>query len=58
MVRRSVLDSIFKEMLNIRYRLDDLEKSFSNWNPQPLEVPDTELLLLPDHLRTTYLTVA
>ena len=31
--------------------------SFSNWNPQPLEVPDTELLQLPDHLRRTYLTV-
>jgi len=58
MVRRSVLDKIFREMLNIRYRLDDLEKKFSNWNPQPLEVPDTELLQLPDHLRRTYMTVA
>ena len=58
MVRRSVLDMIFKEMLNIRYRLDDLEKNFSNWNPQPLEVTDTELLQLPDHLRTTYMKVA
>jgi len=58
MVRRSVLDKIFKEMLNIRYRLDDLEKNFSNWNPQPLEVPDTELLQLPDHLRMTYMRVA
>ena len=58
MVRRSVLDMIFKEMLNIRYRLDDLEKNFSNWNPQPLEVPGTELLQLPDHLRMTYITVA
>lgn len=26
-------------------------------NPQPVEVPDTELLQLPDHLRRTYLTV-
>jgi len=58
MVRRSVLDMIFKEMLNIRYRLDDLEKNFSNWNPQPLEVANTELLQLPDHLRMTYITVA
>jgi hypothetical protein len=56
-VRRSVLDKIFKEMMNIRCRLDDIEKSFSNWNPQPLEVPDTEVLQLPDHLRRTYLTV-
>jgi hypothetical protein len=58
MVRRSILDQIFQEMMNIRYRLDDIEKSFSNWNPQPLEVADTELLQLPDHLRRTYLTVA
>ena len=57
-VRRSVLDQIFKEMMSIRYRLDDIEKSFSNWNPQPLEVADTELLQLPDHLRRSYLTVA
>jgi hypothetical protein len=58
MVRRSVLDRIFQEMMNIRYRLDDIEKNVSNWNPQPLDVPDTELLQLPDHLRRTYLTVA
>jgi hypothetical protein len=35
-----------------------LEKSFSGWNPQPLEVSDTELLALPDHLRRTYMIVA
>ena len=58
MVRRSVLDKIFKEMMHIRYRLDDLEKSFSGWNPRPLEVSDTELLSLPDHLRKTYMIVA
>jgi hypothetical protein len=58
MVRRSVLDKIFQEMMNIRYRLDDIEKNFSKWNPQPVDVPDTELLQLPDHLRRTYLTVA
>ena len=58
MVRRSVLDKIFQEMMNIRYRLDDIEKSFSNWSPQPLEVNDTEILQLPDHLRRTYLTLA
>ena len=57
MVRRSVLDKIFREMINIRYRLDDIEKSVSNWNPQPLEVPADDLLQLPDHLRQTYLTV-
>lgn len=58
MVRRSVLDKIFREMMHIRYRLDDLEKSFSGWSPQPLEVADTELWLLPDHLRKTYMMVA
>jgi len=58
MVRRSILDKIFQEMLAIRYRLDDIEKSFSGWSPQPLDVPDAELLQLPDHLRRTYLTVA
>lgn len=57
MVRRSVLDKIFREMINIRYRLDEIERSVSNWNPQPLEVSETELLHLPDHLRRTYLTV-
>ena len=57
MVRRSVLDKIFKEMLNIRYRLDDLEKNVSNWNPKPVEISDGKLLLLPDHLRKSYLTV-
>lgn len=44
-------------MLSIRYRLDDLEKNFSNWSPKPLEIADGKLLLLPDHLRKTYLTV-
>ena len=58
MVRRSVLDKIFQEMMNIRYRLDDIEKSFSNWNPQPVEVADSALLALPDHLRVTYTTIA
>jgi hypothetical protein len=57
MVRRSVLDKIFREMINIRCRLDDIERSVSNWNPQPLEVAGDELLQLPDHLRQTYLTV-
>ena len=58
MVRRSVLDKIFQEMMNIRYRLDDIEKNFSSWKPQPLEVADIELLSLPDHLRTTFVIVA
>jgi hypothetical protein len=58
MVRRSIFDKIFREMQNIRYRLDDLENTFSNWKPQPLEVSGFELLSLPDHLRKTYMIVA
>ena len=58
MVRRSVLDNIFREMISIRGRLDEIERGISSWNPQPLEVIGTDLLQLPDHLRTTYLTVA
>jgi len=52
------LDRIFQELLNIRHRLDDIEKMFSNWNPQPLHVPESKLLSLPDHLRKTYVIVA
>jgi trehalose-6-phosphatase len=43
-------------MQEIRYRLDEIEKSISSWKPQPLEIQESELLRLPDHLRTTYLT--
>jgi hypothetical protein len=58
MVRRSVFDQIFQEMRKIRYRLDDIERSVSGWNPLPLEIPETELLSLPDHIRKTYMIVA
>jgi hypothetical protein len=58
MVRRSVLDSIFKEMMNIRHRLDDIENNFSGWRQQPVDVPESSLITLPDHLRRTYVIVA
>ena len=58
MVRRSILDQIFKEMMNVRQRLDDIENNFSSWNPQPLEMPESSLITLPDHLRKTYVVVA
>ena len=58
LVRRSVLESIFKEMMNIRHRLDDIEKSFSNWNPQPMNLTESKLIALPDHLRRTYVAVS
>jgi len=58
MVRRSAFDRILREMQEIRYRLDDIEQSISSWKPKPLEVSESELLSLPDHLRKTYMTVA
>jgi len=58
LVRRSVLESIFKEMMNIRQRLDDIENSFSNWNPKPVELSESETITLPDHLRKTYTVVS
>jgi hypothetical protein len=57
MVRRSIFDQIFKEMQNIRFRLDDMENNMSSWNPQPLEISESKLISLPDHLRRTYMTV-
>jgi ArsR family transcriptional regulator, lead/cadmium/zinc/bismuth-responsive transcriptional repressor len=58
MVRRSILEQIFKEMMNMRQRLDNIENNFSSWNPQPVEVPESSLIALPDHLRKTYIVVA
>ena len=57
MVRRSIFDQIFKEMQNIRFRLDDIENSLSNRNPKPLEISESKLISLPDHLRKTYMVV-
>jgi hypothetical protein len=58
MVRRSILEDIYHEIRRLRNRLDDIERSFSNWNPQPIEINDSDLLTLPDHLRKSYLIVA
>jgi len=58
MVRRSAFDRIFQEMLQIRYRLDDIEAALSRWNPKPIEISESKLLSLPDNLRKTYLIVA
>jgi len=49
---------MFQELLNIRYRLDELENMFSSWHPQPIHIPESRLFSLPDHLRKTYLIVA
>jgi hypothetical protein len=58
MVRKSMLERIFQELLQIRYRLDDLEAALSNWNPSPVEISESKLLILPDNLRKTYMIVA
>ena len=56
-VRRSAFDRILQEMMQIRYRLDDIEAALSGWNPRPLKISESELFSLSDHLRKTYLTV-
>ncbi len=56
-VRKSAFDRILQEMMQIRYRLDDIEAALSGWNPRPLEISESQLFSLPDHLRKTYLTV-
>jgi hypothetical protein len=58
LVRRSILESIFKEMMTMRMRLDDIEQNFSSLNPPPLPVAESELISLPDHLRRTFVIVA
>ena len=58
MVRRSILEQIFKEMMNVHQRLDDIENSVSGWNPKPIQMPESSLIALPDHLRKTYVIVA
>ena len=58
MVRRSIFEKIFREMQSIHFRLNDLEKNISGWSPPPLEINESELLSLSDHLRKTYMTVA
>ena len=59
MVRRSIFDKIFREMQQIHFRLDDLERSLSRLNtPATLEMSEAKLISLSDHLRKTYMTVA
>ena len=57
-VKRSVFEKIFREMQIIHFRLDDLQKSFSSWSPSPIEISESKLISLPDHLRKTYIHVA
>lgn len=52
------LDRIFQELVDIRRRLDDIERMFSSQRPRPIQVSESMLLSLPDNLRKTYLIVA
>ena len=52
------LDRIFQELVDIRRRLDDIERMFSNQRPEPVNISESMLLSLPDNLRRTYLIVA
>jgi hypothetical protein len=45
-------------MQSIHFRLDDLEKHLSNWSPTPIDISESKLISLPDHLRKTYIFVA
>jgi len=45
-------------MQAIHFRLDDLEKHLSKWSPQPIEISESKLFSLPDHLRRTYMSVS
>jgi hypothetical protein len=58
MARTSIIGQIFKEMRSISNRLDNIENGFMQRKAQPLQLENSELFELPDHLRSTYLTVA
>jgi hypothetical protein len=45
-------------MQAIHFRLDDLEKQLSKWSPVPIEISESKLISLPDHLRRTYMFVS
>jgi len=57
LVRRSVLEEILREIMHIRTRLDEIEKGFAGWKPQPVDMSESDLVALPDHLRKTYVVV-
>ncbi len=54
-----MLRNIFSELRLIRQRLDDVNAVVRGFFPSlPVEVSESSLLLMPDHLRKTYLAVA
>jgi hypothetical protein len=51
-------EQIYKEFLEIRYLLEEIDKKLATRVAEPVSVPRSELFFLPNHLRTTYLTAA
>lgn len=52
------LDMLFREIQLVRSHISNIETQLSKLKPMPVQVPESELLQLPDHLRRTYLVVA
>jgi hypothetical protein len=50
-------EPIYKELFEIRHRLEEIDKKLAA-RVEPVSVPYSELFSLPNHLRTTFLTVA
>jgi hypothetical protein len=50
-------EPIYKELFEIRHRLEEIDKKLAA-RAEHVYVPTSELFSLPNHLRTTYLTVA
>ena len=47
---------IFKELRLIHNRLDDIDKKLTQ-QQEPMQIPESLLLSLPDHLRKTFIVV-
>ena len=50
-------EQIYKELFEIRHRLEEIDKKLAA-RVEPVSVPRSKLFFLPNHLRSTYLTVA
>jgi hypothetical protein len=53
-----VFEKIFREMQAIHFRLDELQKSVATWSTSPIEISESKLISIPNHLRKTLLSVA
>ena len=58
MTRRSVIDQILREIRALKIRIKELEKTADHQKLVPKNLPESKLVALPDHLRTTYITLA